>query len=61
MNIRKELEKFIDTRPFDDKQLCEMWKKWDSRVEDDAKPSFTSVCSWMYQDNSCIFVCKCSR
>jgi len=22
MNIRKELEKFIDTRPFDDKQLC---------------------------------------
>ncbi|GAA3313626.1 hypothetical protein GCM10020331_004190 [Ectobacillus funiculus] len=28
MNIRKELEKFIDTRPFNDKQLCEMWKKW---------------------------------
>lgn len=28
MNIRKELEKFIDTRPFSDKQLCEMWRKW---------------------------------
>lgn len=32
MNIRKELEKFIDTRPFSDKQLCEMWKKWNKAI-----------------------------
>ena len=33
MDIRQELEKFIDTRPFDDKQLCEMWKKWESSIK----------------------------
>ena len=33
MNIRKDLEKIIDTRPFDDKQLCAMWKKWKSTIK----------------------------
>lgn len=32
MNIRKELEKILDTRPFNDEQLCEMWKKWKSSM-----------------------------
>lgn len=33
MNIRLKLEKFIDTRPFDNKQLCEMWRKWENSIK----------------------------
>lgn len=33
MNIRTELEKFIDTRPFNDKQLYEMWKKSERTIK----------------------------
>ena len=47
MNIRKELEKFIDTRPFNDKQLCEMWKKWRKTINNSKHVSKEKCCKYI--------------
>jgi hypothetical protein len=48
MNIRKELEKFIDTRPFNDKQLCEMWKKWRKTINNSKHVSKEKCCKYIF-------------